>query len=462
MGSSMRSRLENTVAAALNRIGLQRDTVILLALSGGADSVALLHALAALRERCGYRLAAAHFNHHLRGDESDRDQAFVCDLCARVQVELVVGHAEDLGGCNLEERARESRYRFLHIAADRLGARHIALAHHADDQAETVLMRLLRGTGVAGLGAMAEASGMLVRPMLSLKRGEIIDYLNAIGARFVTDSTNCAPAILRNRLRAELIPMLERDYAPRVARRLGELADEMRSLDDFVSAAAEAELDRSLGAGGALEVSIDIPRFATLHPALAAAVIRALVRRRTGTLRRLTRAHVEAMRRLCLDGPPNGTISLPSGWRAERQYGRLQLRNSAPPKPAEFLIPIESDGTTIAPGLVFEGSVIGVREAAMPATPFEAVFDTGQVRCGLAARSFVPGDRIHPLGMEGTRKVKDVFIGHKVPRSRRAALPLVVAGDEVVWIPGLVRGATALVTDRTTTVVRLVARPGGL
>ncbi len=459
----MRDHLETTIAAALDRIGVRRGALVLLALSGGADSVALFHALAALRERFGYRLAAAHFNHHLRGDESDRDQAFVCDLCARAQVELVVGHAEDLGGCNLEERARESRYRFLHSAADRIGACHIALAHHADDQAETVLMRLLRGTGVAGLGAMAEAGpGMLVRPMLSLKRGEIIEYLNAIGARFVTDSTNCSPAILRNRLRAQLIPMLERDYAPRVGRRLGELADEMRSLDDFVTAAAEAELDRSLGAGGALEVSIDISRFATLHPALAAAVIRALVRRQTGTLRRLTRAHVEAVRRLCLDGPPNGVINLPSGWRAERQYGRLQLRNSAPPKPAEFLIPIESDGTTIAPGLVFEGSVIGVGEAAMPATPFEAVFDTGQVRCGLAARSFVPGDRIHPLGMEGTRKVKEVFIDHKVPRSRRAALPLVVAGDEVVWIPGLVRSAAALVTDRTTTVVRLVARPGGL
>ena len=248
----MREHLETTmpIAGALDRIGVRRDAVILLALSGGADSVALFHVLVALRERFGYRLAAAHFNHHLRGDESDRDQAFVCDLCARAQIELVVGHAEDLGGCNLEERARESRYRFLHSAADRMGAGHIALAHHADDQAETVLMRLLRGTGVAGLGAMAEASGRLIRPMLSLGRGEIIDYLNAIGARFVTDSTNCSPAILRNRLRAELIPMLERDYAPQFGRRLGELADEMRSLDDFVSAAAEAELDRSPGAGG--------------------------------------------------------------------------------------------------------------------------------------------------------------------------------------------------------------------
>jgi len=452
----MTEHLEATVAQALERSGVGRDAMILLALSGGADSVALLHALIALRERFGYRLAAAHFNHHLRGDESDRDESFVRDLCAPARIDLAVGHAEQLGGSNLEERARELRYRFLHDRADQLGAGHIALAHHADDQAETVLMRLLRGAGVAGLAAMSEAGpGRLIRPLLSLGRGEIIGYLNAIGARFVTDSSNsnCSPAFLRNRLRAGLIPMLERDYAPRLGSRLVELAAEMRSLDDFVNLAAGAELERSLGPDGALDIS----RFAGLHPALAAAVIRAFVRQRTGTLRRLTRAHVEAMRRLCLDGPPNGSITLPSGWHAERQYGRLRLRNRSPLKPTGFRIPIESGGITVAPGVVFSGSVLSVGEAAMPATPFEALFDAAQIRCGLAARSFVPGDRIHPLGMQGTRKVKDVFIDHKVPGSHRARLPLVVANDEVVWIPGLVRGAAALVTSRTHTVLRLVA-----
>ncbi len=452
----MTEHLETGVAQALERSAVGRGGVILLALSGGADSVALLHALIALRGRFGYRVAAAHFNHHLRGDESDGDESFVRDLCARAGIELVVGHAEKLGGSNLEERARELRYRFLHDCADQLGAGHIALAHHADDQAETVLMRLLRGAGVAGLTAMAEGGpGRLIRPLLSLGRSDIIAYLNALGARFVTDSSNSSPAFLRNRLRAELIPMLERDYAPGLRSRLAELAAEMRSLDDFVNLAAGAELERSLAADGTLDIS----RFAGLHPALAAAVIRAFVRRRTGTLRRLTRAHVEALRGLCLDGPPNGSITLPSGWRAERQYGQLRLLGRSPLRPTGFHIPIESGGITVAPGFVFASSVLSVGEAAMPATPFEALFDAGQIRCGLAARSFVPGDRIHPLGMEGTRKVKDVFIDHKVPGSYRARLPLVVADDEVVWIPGLVRGAAALVTTRTHTVVRLVARP---
>ncbi len=459
MGPPMGSRLENTVAAALDRIGLQRGELILLALSGGADSVALFHALLALRERFGYRVAAAHFNHHLRAEESDRDEAFVRALCARAGVELIVGHADRLGGSNLEERARESRYEFLQGAADRLDARRVALAHHGDDQAETVLYRLLRGAGAAGLGAMAESGpGRLIRPLLALERVEILAYLNAIGAGFVTDSTNSSLAIVRNRLRAELIPALERDYAPGLRRRLGELAAEMRSLDDLLTAMADAELDRSLAAEGEL----DLARFATLHPALAGAVMRALVRRRTGSLRRLTRSHVEAMRRLALEGPPNGAVDLPGGWRAEREYGLLRLRESSPRTRPEFLVPIAFEGTTVLPaaGFIFEGASLSAGDAALPPNPLVALFDADQIAAGLAARSFVEGDRIRPLGMEGTRKVKQVFIDQKVPRARRAALPLVVNGGEVLWIPGLVRGCGALVTARTVRVVRLTAKLG--
>jgi tRNA(Ile)-lysidine synthase len=453
----MRDRLRNTVAAALDRIGLQRDELILLALSGGADSVALFHALLALRERFDYRIAAAHFNHHLRADESDRDEAFVRALCAQVGVELVVGHADRLGGPNLEERARESRYEFLHSAADRLEASRVALAHHGDDQAETVLYRLLRGAGAAGLGAMAESGpGRLIRPMLALERREILNYLNTIGAGFVTDSTNASPEIVRNRLRAELIPTLERDYAPGLRRRLGELAAEMRSLDDFLTTIADAELDQSLAPDGAL----DLVRFAMLHPALAGAVMRALIRRRTGSLRRLTRPHIEAMRRLALEGPANGAVDLPGGWRAEREYGLLRLRESSPRARPEFLVPIAFEGTTVLPaaGVAFEGTAMDTADAALPPNPLVALFDADQIASGLAARNFVEGDRIRPLGMEGTRKVKQVFIDQKVPRARRAALPLVVNGGEVVWIPGLIRGGGAVVTARTVRVVRLTAK----
>ena len=200
------------------RAGVGRGASIVIGLSGGGDSVALTSALLALRKRMGLKLAAAHLNHRLRGAESDRDEEFVRAMCARLGLELQVERAEGLGaisGANLEERARDARREFLGRAADRVGADFIALGHHRDDQAETVLMRLMRGAGAAGMAAMAERGPeRLIRPMLSISRAEIREYLDACAIPFVEDSSNSSRDFLRNRIRGELIPMLERDYAP--------------------------------------------------------------------------------------------------------------------------------------------------------------------------------------------------------------------------------------------------------
>ncbi len=254
MNSTVKSDLVGKIARALERarLGQGKDASILLALSGGPDSVALLHALRTLAPRFGYRLAAAHLNHRLRGAESDRDETFVRELCSTLGVELVAERTDDLdpAASNLEERSREVRYAFLAAAAARLGATHVATAHHADDQAETVMLRLLRGAGAAGLSAMAESvtpaagSTTILRPMLSVWRHEILRYLDSIGARYVSDSSNAHQGFLRNRVRMELLPALERDFAPGLRRRLAALAMEMRDLDDYVARAARANLAR--------------------------------------------------------------------------------------------------------------------------------------------------------------------------------------------------------------------------
>ena len=181
-------------------------------------------------------------------------------MCARLGLELIVERAEGLdasiSSANLEERAREIRRDFLGRVADRVGAGYIALGHHRDDQAETVLMRLMRGAGAAGMAAMAEhGPGRLIRPMLSISRAEIRGYLDARATAFVEDSTNSSRDILRNRIRAELLPMLEREYAPGLGGRLVEVAAEMRSLDELVAAIAARELDAMRRRGGALDVA---------------------------------------------------------------------------------------------------------------------------------------------------------------------------------------------------------------
>jgi tRNA(Ile)-lysidine synthase len=221
--------LLDAVADALVRAALRPHSMVLVGLSGGADSVAMLHALLELRKRFALRIAAAHLNHRIRASESDRDEEFVRAMCARLGVELVVERAAGLGldaaSPNLEERAREARREFLVRGAESLGADYVALAHQADDQAETVLMRMLRGSGATGLSAMPEqarvgAATTLIRPMLTLTRAQILSFLHSRKIPFVEDSSNSSTSILRNRLRLELIPMLEREYAPGLSRRL--------------------------------------------------------------------------------------------------------------------------------------------------------------------------------------------------------------------------------------------------
>ena len=449
------------VKRSLARAGVRPDAAILVALSGGPDSVALLHSFTALRESLGLRIAAAHLNHTLRGSESDRDEGFCRDLCKQLNVELTVERARGLRPAmpNLEEKARDLRRQFLDRVAAETGADYIALAHHADDQAETVLMRLLRGAGVAGLAAMAEAGpGRIIRPLLSLTRRDILDYLDAIGATYVTDSSNASTVILRNRIRHDLLPSLERDYAPGVSQRLAALAEEMQAVDSFLTQAAARELASIAHPDGQLDIS----RFAHLDPALRVPLLRLHLAAQLGSLRRLMREHLSALVALCLAGPVNGEVSLPGRWRALREYDRLRFVSTARAIHPGFSVPIAFEGTTAIPsaGISFEARVRAAADVAMPATHEEALFDVRAIAsCGLTARNFEAGDRIRPLGLGGSRKVKDVFIDRKLPLRKRVAFPVITMGSEIVWLPGLLRGDGALITRASETVLHVRAVP---
>ncbi|WP_428129444.1 tRNA lysidine(34) synthetase TilS [Candidatus Binatus soli] len=474
MGRDAEKTVVGAIEAALARAGVRRGASILIGLSGGADSVALTCALLELRERLGPRVAAAHLNHRIRGDESDRDEAFVRAMCARLGVELIVERAEGLdaaiSSANLEERAREVRRDFLGRVADRIGADFLALGHHRDDQAETVLMRLMRGAGAAGMAAMAERGpGRLIRPMLSISRADIRGYLDARAIAFVEDSTNSSRDILRNRIRAELLPMLEREYAPGLGGRLVEVAAEMRSLDDLVAAIAARELDAARRRGGALDVS----GFSGVNRAVQAVAIRLFLSERMGSLRKISRAHIEAVRQLILEGGPSDSLDLPGGWRAEREYNFFRLvhsRAGSKTGAAGFSVAIAAHGITVveAAGFKFEASTNpaaagAAADASMPdsllSSSLVAMFDAAEIAdAGLVARNFMKGDRMHPMGMRGTRKVHDVFVDRKWPRARRERFPVVTVGGEIAWLPGLARADCALVTKATETVLRVEAR----
>jgi tRNA(Ile)-lysidine synthase len=464
MPRDIEKKVLGAIEAALVRAGVGRGASIVIGLSGGGDSVALTSALLALRKRMGLTLAAAHLNHRLRGEESDRDEKLVRAMSTRLGLELQVERAEGLGaisGANLEERARDARREFLGRVADRVGADFIALGHHRDDQAETVLMHLMRGAGAAGMAAMAERGPeRLIRPMLSISRAEIREYLKACAITFVEDSSNSSRDFLRNRIRGELLPLLERDYAPGLGARLVEVADEMRSLDALVSAMGARELDAMRIGGGVLDVS----GFGAVDRAVQAAAIRLFVAECIGSLRKISRAHVEAMRDLIVAGGPSDSVDLPDGWHAERKYNFFRLAHEgergAAGDAAGFSVAIAADGITLveAAGFKFEASTLAAAGAPMPDNLSVATFDAAKIaNAGLVARSFMNGDRMRPLGMRGTRKVQDIFVDRKLPRARRERFPVVTVGDTIAWLPGLARAQCALVGNSTETVLRVEA-----
>ena len=306
------------------------DARVVTALSGGADSVALLVALARLRRAGGGRLLAAHFNHALRGAESDADEAFVRGLCLRLDVPLDVGRA-DSGALaatpdGLEAAARHARYRFLADVAARHGARYLVTAHTADDQAETILHHILRGTGLAGLAGMSRArllnpSLTLLRPMLTIRRRDVEAYLAALDQSYCVDATNADPALTRSRIRHKLLPLLEREFNADVVSailRLGRLAAESH---DALEPQAERLLDAALCRGDPVE--LDCGALSRAAPHLTREALVALWRRRRWPVQSMGFAEWDALAELALVGGP--TRMFPGGLRVERRGARLLI-----------------------------------------------------------------------------------------------------------------------------------------
>jgi tRNA(Ile)-lysidine synthase len=453
----MARRNSHRVARAVAAFFAQRPGLcaqpVLLGLSGGPDSVALLHALLIADPAVRPALYAAHYNHGLR-PSADRDETFVRELCAQLGVPLQVGHARELAGANLEARARQARYRFLTDAARRVGAEHIAVAHQADDQAETVLMRLLRGAGVTGLGAMAPVGpGRLIRPLLEVRRAEILDFLSCVGGGYIEDDSNASLVPERNRVRLRLLPLLEADFSPGLSARLCELAAEMRSVDSLLENLADQFLTTAEDAQG----NLDIDRLQALPRALALAALRVYAKRQVGSLSHFDRSHFEALYRLCRGGPPNGRLDLPGGWRGWRQYGKLKILGRIPTQRSlEFEMELRAGSRVELAGLWIEA---WRRPAAAgqlrPSSEDEALFDADVLADGLRVRNCRPGDRIVPLGMRGRRKLNRIFIERRVAPALRPGWPLLVWGEEVVWLPGLVRSNAALVSARTERVLQV-------
>jgi tRNA(Ile)-lysidine synthase len=464
-----------------------------VAVSGGADSVFLLHLLVALRDRFGYSLSVLHENHCLRGDESDADECFVAELAAAHGLPLIIepapvdsdergsgtgrpGVARGAGAPphsqNLEQAARLLRRAFFHRLQKQWLVSRVALGHTLSDQAETVLLRLFRGTGLRGLAAMRPVtSDALIRPLLELTRDEVRAEALAEGLDWREDSSNQDPDFRRNLLRLEILPQLREAFHPRIEHVLAGTARLAQAEEDYWTMEVAAVLPR-IAQASSYGLLVDVPSFRTLHPAVQRRVMRAAIELIKPDLRSVDSAHIDAIVALCFRTDGHDRVQAP-GVDAMRSFDRLRLAIWPPPPPHDQLgrtpyelhLPI---GERVA--LPFEGAEVQLevdcRRGAAVSHNAEtddaeaAEFDADAWRAaggqsGVLLRNWQPGDAYMPQGYSGPAKIKTLFQEERVYLWRRKHWPVMEIAGAIAWALGFGAAANLAATEHSTAVVRL-------
>ena len=375
------------------------------AVSGGADSIALLFALYLLKDELGITLEAAHFNHHLRGAESDRDEDFVRRFCDRYEIPLHVGGGEiKAGKKGLEAAARDARYAFLHSLPGK-----VATAHTADDNAETVLMRMIRGTGLKGLGAIAPVSGNVIRPMLTVTRAEVDCFLEEYALPHVEDSSNQSDDFLRNRVRRDIMPLLRREN-PRIGENLSAMALLLRQDERCLQALTPDMLP-------------SVSELQTMEPSLRRRALEQFLKK--SGIKEPEQTHILQAERLVFHQNPSARMQFPGGVTIGREYDSLIRVENA----------IEIPETALAvPGVTRVGAF---RFFCEEAADLEERPDSFLVvpEGPLTVRSRRAGDEMQLPG--GTKSLKKMYIDRKIPAARRARLPVLTDNRGVLAVFGL-------------------------
>lgn len=418
---------------------------VLVGLSGGADSVVLLHGLLALKDELDCSVFAAHLNHGIRGEAADADEAFCKTLCEQWGVPFFSKKVDCPALARekkqtLEEAARFARYAFLEGVARETGAYRIAVAHHLDDQAETVLLNLLRGTGASGLRAMRPLRANIIRPLLFVSKAEILDYAAQNRLSYAQDETNADIAHSRNRLRAlsKAFSRINAAYAQNVCRAAQLISED----DDALCAWAEQELVNALrGDGLCCEALNALPK------AVSGRVLRLYAASR-GLTSDLSLRHVDALRGLC-NSSTGSSVNLPRGFAAKVEYGVLTIRRFEKARTLpDYCVPFDAGGKTNTPAGDIASRLIPRPKELDPASPLECFIAPDCVRSAVV-RPRKPGDVIHPLGAPGKKKLKDYYIDKKIPQKDRC-LPVLAIGNEVLWAVGAGISQRAAVREENT------------
>ena len=437
--------IRRTVEKTIREFAMVRKgDAILAGVSGGSDSVALLNILTELAPDFSLKIGVAHLNHQLRGENSDNDAAFVSRLAEKFGMACHMG-SENVekhrrtGKMCLEEAARTVRYAFLREIAKKHGFEKIAVGHNADDNAELVLINLIRGSGPLGISGIPPTRDGIIRPLIRVPKSEIIRYLESKNADFVTDESNTDETILRNRIRQSLIPVL-RSYNPKISESLNRLSIIMRYQEDWIDGVANELFEKCLLTEDEEGVSLSVCRIAELPEGARRRVVMKGIERVRGDLRKITGRHIKAVTGLS----ENGHLDLPDSLSVTRNGNRLcflKTKNRPRRNPKS-----DFEHKIVGPGVFFIKEIgLSLKFSIEPIDEFPILkngdhhveyFDPDSLRFPLTIRNFRPGDRFRPLGMKGTQKLKHFFINNKIPRSDRSLRPVLTCGNTVVCVVG--------------------------
>ncbi|MBI3594890.1 MAG: tRNA lysidine(34) synthetase TilS [Nitrospirae bacterium] len=443
-------------------LGVSPNDRLLVAVSGGADSSFLLHLLFQISDSYPFQLHVAHLNHALRGKDSDEDARFVRRMADAMKIPSTVAKKEIASLAKLQKRsmqdaARKVRYEFLEDIASRYQCHWIVTGHHADDQAETFLMRLIRGAGSSGLTSIPKKRGKIIRPILHVTRTEIIDYLRLNKMSFREDYSNDLPIYFRNQVRHELLPLLKR-YNPNIVKVLG---DEMNILQEEKQVFEERihlEMPAVVRFSDSKKKILRISSFMSLSRAIQRGILRSLLYQLKGNLDHLQFKHIEQIIRLAKEGKNGKQIDLPAGIQVFKQDAELEFAFERIPDSSEkfdFLLPVP--GEISRPELQITLRTLLKRgPLSGPPKANEIWFDYDRITHPLKLRCRRPGDLIYTERLKGKKKkLQDLFVDLKISRPIRDRIPLLAGPDRILWVVGIERDYKSLVNLETQSILSI-------
>ena len=458
-------KVQNTLSA---HNMLQYGDRVLVAVSGGPDSVALCHILRQLRKTYGVELVVTHVHHGLRGREADQDALFVQDLASQLGLPIVMERVDvhtwrKTHGGSMQMAARELRYQCLQQIMANEGTSKLALGHNADDQAEEILLRIFRGAGQRGLTGMPPHShNGVIRPLLECHRHEITSYLEDRSFAFRQDKSNLKPWCQRNLLRLELLPRLQQDFNSNLNATLLRTSNIFREEEEFWDSLLGEWLDQHSVECEDNRLRLPIESLLETHPAMQRRLLRRVVEKVKGDLRGFGFHHTEILLQLCSSAAPNSSIDLPGSLKAEKNYSWLTIGLRHQPH-ENFYYEIPGPGSYPFPSLnhrMILEYLAGDLTSGFSRRPNEALMDLDKISFPLVLRSSNVGDRFRPLGLGGGKKVRKFFIDAKIPRSQRRRVPILCSGGQIIWVVGHRLDDRVKVTTNTGRLLRLLYLEG--